>query len=285
MLNIHGTQRDHSSALDSRKTPLWAAATRAGKRALTPAKLPAPPPPFGALLGASSLLVAVLYVAGFAYRWAYYYNFGAQHIVFSLSFPSILITAMELVKQPGNLLLSFLVILCPLILLNSVVGHITQAGRSAESTPLNKGARVCTRLLALDSPLVVDSLRAALLLYTTYMLSSQAGYAAFKQHSVNSPGNPLPAVTVIFGANQEKGTGPLSCGAQKDSMTQLIGDAEELRLVQEAYRTCSIGDTKWRLLYRDHESIIIFASEVAGSGRRPLTLVLPTSATTYVLTE
>ena len=32
--------------------------------------------PFGALIAPSTLVVAVLYLAGFSYRWSYYYNFG-----------------------------------------------------------------------------------------------------------------------------------------------------------------------------------------------------------------
>jgi len=37
--------------------------------------------PFSALIKASSLIVAVLYLAGFSFRWGYYYNFGVQHLV------------------------------------------------------------------------------------------------------------------------------------------------------------------------------------------------------------
>jgi hypothetical protein len=40
--------------------------------------------PFKALIAASSIIVAVLYLAGFSYHWSYYYNFGVHHLFFGL---------------------------------------------------------------------------------------------------------------------------------------------------------------------------------------------------------
>jgi hypothetical protein len=62
--------------------------------------------PFKALLAASSLISALLYLAGFAFRWSYYYNFGVPHLIFSLSLQAILTSSMEMIKQPKNLLLT-----------------------------------------------------------------------------------------------------------------------------------------------------------------------------------
>ena len=56
------------------------------------------PNPFAALIGVLSLIVALLYVAGFAYRWSYYYNFGVQHLVFKLNAQTFLVTAFVLVS-------------------------------------------------------------------------------------------------------------------------------------------------------------------------------------------
>jgi len=62
--------------------------------------------PFSALNKASSLIVAILYLAGFSFRWGYYYNFGVQHLVLNLSFQSILTASMEMIRLPRNLLMT-----------------------------------------------------------------------------------------------------------------------------------------------------------------------------------
>jgi hypothetical protein len=36
--------------------------------------------PFGSALTGPALVTAVLFVAGFSYEWAFYYNFGLEHI-------------------------------------------------------------------------------------------------------------------------------------------------------------------------------------------------------------
>ncbi len=83
--------------------------------------------PFGALLGVSALIAALLSVAGFTCRWSYYYNFGVQHLVFTLNFQSFLITAIELIRRPENLCLSLLALLLPLIVVNLLLRMLHRA--------------------------------------------------------------------------------------------------------------------------------------------------------------
>lgn len=243
--------------------------------------------PFGALIGISSLIAALLFVSGFAYRWSYYYNFGVQHVVYKLSFQSFLITAIELVRDPKNLLLSFLFIVCPLILVNSIIRLIKSTANSAQHKLIRNLGTLLIRLFGLESSLVVDSIRALIILYTVYMLSSYAGYTTFKKHIVNSPDNTLPAVTVIIEEIGGENRLALSCGAEEGEAVQLIGDAKRVREIQETYRTCNTSQNKWRLLYRDDETIYVFASkpEELIAGTRPLTLVLPNNKRTYLIME
>lgn len=232
--------------------------------------------PFGALLGISSFIAAILYVAGFSYRWSYYYNFGVQHLIFKLSFQSFLITAFELVRQPFNLILVFFCILLPLILVNGLIKIVRQLSQTARRPSIRKGATLITRLFGLESSLVVDSIRAFLIIYTTFLVSSYIGYQAFVHHAVNSPHNPLPPVTLVFEGREGDRTSPLICGASGGPI-QVIGDARKIRELQETNFTCSTGRLTWRLLYRDDDLVCLFASEpqeVMG-GRRPLTLVVP----------
>src|SRR5260370_27211087 len=86
--------------------------------------------PFGALIAASSLIVAVLYLAGFSFRWSYYYNFGVQHLVFGLSFQSILTASMEMIKLPANLLITTVSLIATLLIVNLVIFGIRRIGES-----------------------------------------------------------------------------------------------------------------------------------------------------------
>ena len=86
--------------------------------------------PFSALIKASSLIVAVLYLAGFSYRWGYYYNFGVQHLVFNLSFQSILTASMEMIRLPRNLLITTVSLVGILLLRNPLaISALQRAGR------------------------------------------------------------------------------------------------------------------------------------------------------------
>ncbi|MDI6790744.1 MAG: hypothetical protein QME44_08660 [Thermodesulfobacteriota bacterium] len=240
--------------------------------------------PFGALIGVSSLIIALLYLAGFSFRWSYYYNFGVQHVVFKLNFQSFLVTAIELIREPRNFLLSLLIIIGPLIVANGVIRFIKHSASIDRHRILSKCAAVPIKLFCLDSPLVVDAIMAILLLYSTFMLSSHLGYTTFKKHIINSPDNPLPAVTMIVEDNENKLA--LGCGCE-ETPVQLIGNARKIRIIQEAYQTCNSETTKWRLLYRDDESIYLFASrsEKLIGHARPLTLIMPNTKKTYLIME
>src|SRR5215831_11408945 len=94
--------------------------------------------PFSALISISSLLIGILYVAGFAYRWSYYYNFGVQHVVFTLSVQSFLVTSFELIRTPSNVLAFFVFVILPFIAFNLALSALVALGR--KQTVLGKAA-------------------------------------------------------------------------------------------------------------------------------------------------
>lgn len=60
------------------------------------------PAPFEALLSGWSLIVIVISVAGYSFRWNYYYNFGLQSLVLSAPLESLPVYAIEIVRIPPN---------------------------------------------------------------------------------------------------------------------------------------------------------------------------------------
>lgn len=244
--------------------------------------------PFGALLGVSTLIAALLYVAGFTFRWSYYYNFGVQHLVFTLNFQSFLITAMELIRRPENFFIALFALLLPLLVINGLLRMLHRAAfESTNNGWLQKTAKSLTTLLALDSPLVIDAIRAVVLFYMTFMLSAQIGYARYQEHLVNDINNPLPAVSLVFEGREDGKDLTLQCGADSDAPVRVIGDIKKINTIRDAYRTCNSPEITWRLLHRDSDSIYLFASRPAGlqKGKRPLTLIVPNDGQTYLVME
>jgi hypothetical protein len=239
--------------------------------------------PFSALIAASSLLVAVLYLAGFSFRWSYYYNFGVQHLVFNLSFQSILTASMEMIRLPKNLLATVLSLAGSLILVNLLIEGIQRAGLSDRPGKLRSVVSMAARALGFENRLVTDSIRAVVIFYLVYMLSSQMGYMKFRKDVVNSKENTLPVVTAVIQGDGKQDVA-LACGKEWQPLTNVIGDAQLVRNIEEYHRTCTLDGTVWRLLYRDEKSIYLFASVPKTSGR-PLTIVLPNTEKIVLVME
>ena len=243
--------------------------------------------PFGALIAASSFIAAVLYVAGFAFRWSYYYNFGVQHLVYELGLPVLLMTAIELIRTPEHLLVFVLWVVLPLMLVSVLIGLVHRAARRSRPTVSRRVAAAVVRTAHLDTPLVVDVIRAAVLVYTTYMAGAQVGYTTFKTHLVDAPDHRLPAVTVVFEGGADGKLPALACGTAPGS-APLVGDARKLLEVQTYARTCTTPDGTWRLLFRTKDSLFLFASEPPRQEpktTRPLTLVLPVTPAMHLVME
>jgi hypothetical protein len=243
--------------------------------------------PFGALIAASSFIAAILYVAGFAFRWSYYYNFGVQHLVYDLSVPVILMTAIELIRTPAHLLVFVLWVVLPLIAVSLAIELVRRAARRSRPIVVRRVAGVVVDTLRLDTPLVVDAILAAVLVYTTYMAGADIGYTTFKAHIVDAPDHPLPAVTVVFERGADGKLPALACAAPPDT-APLVGSARALDQIQTFHRTCTTADGTWRLLFRTKESLFLFASEpprAEPKTTRPLTLVLPVTPAIHLVME
>lgn len=229
--------------------------------------------PFKALIAASSLIVALLYLAGFTFLWSYYYNFGVPHLAFNLNLQAILTVSLEMIKQPQNLVATALSLGGSLVIVNFLISAARRIPKWQNAGKLRKSLAVVVRMLGVENPLVTDCVRAFVVFYVIYMLSSQMGYMQFKKHIVNSKDNSLPVVTAIVQGDQDLA---LACGKEWKASTNYLGNGRLAREIQEYHRTCTSETTSWRLLYRDDKSIYLFASE-AEAKARPLTIVLPNS--------
>ena len=208
-----------------------------------------------------------------------------QHVVFKLGVQSFLVTAIELIRTPHNLLEFFIWVVLPLVGFNLGLNALSATGEGSNLAGRVTGA-LCLGI-GLTSPLVVDLLRASIVVYAVYMFGSRLGYDAFRSNILDSPANPLPAVTVVMTGGASESARILGCGAAPAKTITFIGDALRLRTTEDAYRTCNSRTSTWRLLYRDDEAIYLFASESpqAFKGGRPLTLILPTTKDTYLIFE
>jgi hypothetical protein len=242
--------------------------------------------PFTALVGIASLLAALLYVAGFSYRWSYFYNFGVQHVVFKQSVQSFLVAALELFRGWRAASLLALWVGVPLLVLNGVLHLILRSQASGRRSMVWIGA--ASRGLGLQSRVVVDSLRAAVIVYGTYHVASALGYETFREHARMRPDHPLPAVTAVMASGKDgEDLGPLlRCGAE-EAPTAFIGNGQRLREYCSFLRGCNRSEeVAWRLLYRDNDEIYLFATEAPASpDQRPLTIVLPNRGNVALMME
>jgi hypothetical protein len=225
--------------------------------------------PFASLLAVSSLVLALLLVAGFSYRWTYFYNFGLRDLALQVPAQSIAINALELIRTPRDAVVTFSIVVLPFVALNVALFLLVRyLPRSARS-------------LGLENRLVSDSLRAIVLIYSAYWAGSQSGWEKFKAHVVESASNTLPTVTAVLTAGSPDNALPFSCKPGDWDTTEntpkalpsLIGAPNALRELREGLACNTPNSRSWRMLYRDEKFVYLFAT---GSGAgRPLTVVLP----------
>src|SRR3974377_1550872 len=118
------------------------------------------PAPFKALLAGWSLIVVVLSVAGYSFRWNYYYNFGLQSLVLSAPLESLPVYAIEIARNRTflfDLLRLGLIYLLPYQLALLAL----RKARDVRNARVRTTTRALVQTLALDNPLLVDALLAA----------------------------------------------------------------------------------------------------------------------------
>lgn len=241
--------------------------------------------PFGTLLSALSLVVAVLFVAGFSYRWAYYYNFGLNHLLFDFSVQSVVISSIELLRRPSNAALTAGLLFCALFTVNVLVWGVTTLARVE---PTKHWVSLATHLIGLNHRFVVEAIRALALIYAAFLAGQVTGYRTFASHVTDQPGNALPAVTIALPAGSKNVVAAVLCDRIAYEAPVFVGSANTLRRIDEEIIGCSGKNQTWRLLYRDQNYIYLFAS-VARKGLesvpKPLTLAVPARDDLMIIME
>ena len=256
------------------------------KHALTEAPIEAPnaaeiaTSPFKALLAAWSLVVVVLAVAGFSSRWNYYYNFGLQNLVLQTPLTTLPIYAIEIIRNPENIVSLLYLIIQLLLPFQILLVTMRWVARSRWRSVSSAGAFV-TQLLALNSPLVVDVIRAGLIVYIAFTVGGIAGWRDFLVNAVENT-SPLPKVAVMLLRGQADETAtrlPLTCDTRPLSERSptddpaFFGDAAMIQTLSAL--ACSSHSRTWRLLFRDDKFIYLFTTIPPNTSDRPGTLVLP----------
>ena len=240
--------------------------------------------PFKSLIAASSLVTALLYVAGFAYRWSYYYNFGVPELVYEMNIQSFFIVAMELIRTPGNFLKTFGILGACLAVFEVLALYMRRRifPRMASST---SSTNTSTKS---GGNLLIDSLRAILIVSVIYSLSSQLGYKSFLNASIDSESNPRPRVILIDNRPTDL-AGKAACGSEYNETINVIGSRKQLRILLDSYATCSSTTSGiWRMLHRDNNFLYLFTSSSqaniqTGIKVRPRVFIVPNSSNVDLL--
>ena len=231
--------------------------------------------------------MAVLLVAGFSYRWAYYYNFGLKDLAIQAPVQALAISALELIRTPAEAWSTLLIVALPMFVLSFTIAALQRLGASSSQH---------SRLRALatwsvSSPLMLDSARAVVLLYTAYWAGSEAGLRKFLTHVVESPENSLPKVTVAGGGKTQDVSFPIACtpadwtGAApgRSAVPPVVGSPAAVDAFRQGLACNAQGTRSWRLLYRDDRFIYLFATGAAEA--RPATVILPNNDSIVVILQ
>jgi hypothetical protein len=231
---------------------------------------------FKALVAGWSLIVVILSVAGYSYRWNYYYNFGLQSLVLNAPLESLPVYAIEIVRNPAfvtDVFKQFIFYLLPFHLF--LLGLKVTRQKNNRLQPI---AVTVISLFALDNRLLTDVLAAGIILFIAFQTGGDAGYRTYLENVVEST-SPLSHVTVVAKNDPAKSPLLLACDTSTFKVSEttkilpFLGDPTVVQALH-AGAACSTKNWSWRLLLRDEKFIYLF-STVKDSSQRPRTLVLP----------
>jgi hypothetical protein len=234
---------------------------------------------FGSALTGPAVVTAVLFVAGFSYEWAFYYNFGLEHLARQLPALSTAIAAFEIVRDFSDAFYAIALIVIPQFLLGLVSRFGERFSMSTVPALRTPAVAVATVLDAGDG-LVRNAIAAFLLVDAAAFAGAYAGTHAYRTLAIEDR-NALPRVTLLF----TNGEMPIAC-EQHDGLSAPPAAAKPNALIGSPYplaelrggRACNLpGQTSWRLLYRDDKFVYVFQTLRSTDSGRPLTLVVPTS--------
>jgi hypothetical protein len=235
--------------------------------------------PLVSALTGPALVGAVLYVAGFSYEWAFYYNFGLEHLARQLPTLSTAMAAFEVVRDTADALYTVALLAVPQILL-AIVSSFGRTFSRSSLRPVQLLASAIAAALDAGNGLIRVVLSAFLLVYAAAFAGSSAGTHAYRTLAIEAD-NRLPRVTITgdidthIRCEQHSGLAmPSTDTTISDAFIGSAGPLAELR----GGRACNLpGQSSWRLLYRDEKFVYLFQTLRSTNAGRPMTLVLPAS--------
>lgn len=235
------------------------------------------PAPFKALLSGWSLIVIVISVAGYSFRWNYYYNFGLQSLVLSAPLESLPVYAIEIARNSRffvDLLQLGLVYLLPYQLFLLAL----RSACDVQNERIRTTARFFVHSLGLNNPLLIDAMLALLILIVAFRAGGEAGYRAYLTNAAEGTSR-LPKVTAIARSDSNLpfiGCDPSTFKKNDPSSTpRFIGESNVIDSLT-AGKACTSDQWSWRLLLRDEKFVYVFAT-VKDPKERPETLILSNS--------
>jgi hypothetical protein len=242
-----------------------------------------PKQPFASLMAVSSVIVALLYVFGYSFRWSYYYNFGVQHIVYKLGYQSFLITALELLRVPRHLLLVFEYGIIACVIYATFAYLIRTGVKICRKRYPDRPITFAVDHLMARSSLISDAVVVVIMIYIAYAISQRIGYEAFLQ-DCRDKDNTLPKVTIALTDEKVAGKFPYVSGSVSESNVMVMGDAKLLQLFKNYNLAINAQNSTWRLLFRDDGYTYIFRAQSEAIGR-PYVVVLPNSSNLTLIVE
>ncbi|PWC55795.1 hypothetical protein TSO221_03535 [Azospirillum sp. TSO22-1] len=223
------------------------------------------------------MVVAVLAAGGFSLRWSYYYNFGLHTLVLQAPLNTLPVYAVEIVRDSENFLTLLNLTLRYVAPLQAIL-ILVRCARTCRWRRVGRLVRFIERFAGLDSPIVVEALRAGAFICVAFAAGSEAGTRNYWHNAVEATSG-LPRVTLVQLSDKSETGLPVQCDqrplAQRSSPAVFfIGDQNALRALNGG-RACSAGpkDGSWRLLHRDEKYVYIFYT-VQQRSDRPYTLAL-----------
>lgn len=242
-----------------------------------------PPAPFGALLSAITFVSAFIFVAGFSYRWAYYYNFGVAHLTFDFPVQTIAVSATELLRKPENAALTFAIVALALLSVNIVIWVSSYLKQRVGWVDLLSGP-----LLGLTPVFLIQSLRAIALIYGVFVAGQIVGLRTYQQHSIELPNNPLPRVTLSAPPGTKGLPSTILCDREQGERPELLGRAAIVDQFEKDLLGCTNKQKTWRLLYRDASYVYVFSTTPKTDGAfipRATTLAVPRNDRLLIILE
>jgi hypothetical protein len=240
----------------------------------------------GSALKGPALISAALFVAGFSYEWAFYYNFGVEHLARQLPALSTAIAAFEVVRNPWDALGALLYVCVPLLAFAGILRAIAW-GQQSVRREIRAVADGFARVMRTGDGLIRDAIFALLLVYGAAIAGSSAGTHAYQALAIENQ-RQLPRVTAIFTDGQQ----PIVCGqhqglaiptAEKSQLPSVIGEPAAVYDLRGGGACDLAGHRSWRLLYRDERFVYLFQTVLSTEAGRPITLVIPNDHLTLIL--